>query len=110
MAKRITDEVIEQINELYLQVGVKKRVAEALGISPSTVSKYIIKNYKAKETRTVVEFTKKPAGEAALIERIKERINDTEYNISAAAAFAEDCVLSEEEWAELRELQKEIMI
>ena len=35
MAARITPEKIEMINELYAQCGVKKRVAEALGISPS---------------------------------------------------------------------------
>ena len=42
---KITDEVIEQINELYCELKVKSHVAKALGISASTVSKYIVPNY-----------------------------------------------------------------
>ena len=45
---KITDEVIEQINELYCELKVKSHVAKALGISASTVSKYIVPNYVCK--------------------------------------------------------------
>lgn len=51
MAKRITEEMKIKINELYLELGVQKKVAEVLGISTSSVSKYLIPNYKKKRKR-----------------------------------------------------------
>ena len=45
---KITDEIKEQINELYCELGVKSHVAKALGISASTVSKYIVDGYVPK--------------------------------------------------------------
>ena len=33
------------INELYLQIGIKKQVAEIMGISPESVTRYLIPNY-----------------------------------------------------------------
>lgn len=108
MAARITPEKIEQINELYLQLKVKKRVAEALGISPSTVSKYIVEGYVSKKDQKPVEFDKKPTGAAAMIERIKERVKNE--GIPASKAFAEDCNMSEEEWAELKTIQRGILV
>ena len=41
MGKKINEEIISQIPLLYQELGVKKKVAEALGISVSTVSKYL---------------------------------------------------------------------
>lgn len=108
MAARITPEKIEQINELYLQLKVKKRVAEALGISPSTVSKYIVEGYQPKAKRETIDFDKKPTGAAAMIERIKERVKNE--GIPASKAFAEDCNMSEEEWAELKTMQRGILV
>ena len=34
MANKVTDEEIELINELYLELGVKARVAEAVDVLP----------------------------------------------------------------------------
>lgn len=58
---KITDEVIEQINELYCEIGIKSHVAKALGISASTVSKYIIPNYIRKADRVVEVFSGRPS-------------------------------------------------
>lgn len=58
---KITDEIKEQINELYLELGVKAHVAKALGISASTVSKYIVPNYICKADRVVEIFSGRPS-------------------------------------------------
>lgn len=47
MAKRVTQEDIIKINELYLKLKTKTAVARETGFSVSTVSKYIIADYKA---------------------------------------------------------------
>lgn len=98
---KITDEIKIQINELYLELGVKKRVAEIIGCSPSTVSKYIIEGYVSqKDKEPVPEFDEsKITGPAALLERI-----------NSWQEFADACMLTDEEWAEMREIQKEVMI
>ena len=98
---KITDEIKIQINELYLELGVKKRVAEIIGCSPSTVSKYIIEGYVSQKDREPVpEFDElKITGPAALLERI-----------NSWQEFADACMLTDEEWAEMREIQKEVMI
>ena len=98
---KITDEIKIQINELYLELGVKKRVAEIVGCSPSTVSKYIIDGYVSqKDKEPVPEFDEsKITGPAALLERI-----------NSWQEFADACMLTDEEWAEMREIQKEVMI
>ena len=45
LAKRITDEQIEQINKVYLDCGTYSGTAKIVGVSPSTVKKYIIPDY-----------------------------------------------------------------
>lgn len=104
MATKITPEKIKEINELYYKLRVKKRVAEAMGISPSTVSKYIIPGYIPETERVIPAFDKEPLGCAALANSIKES------DRAAAQVFAELCELTDEEWDELDVLQKEVMI
>ena len=104
MAARITPEKIEQINELYLKLKVKKRVAEEMGISPSTVSKYIIPGYVAQSERKIEDFTVPPPGCGKLLDYIK----NSEF--AAGRAFAEYCNLSTEEWEDLKVLQKEVIV
>lgn len=58
---KITDEIKEQINELYCELGVKSHVAKALGISASTVSKYIQPGYIPKADRVIEEFSGRPS-------------------------------------------------
>ena len=41
MAKKISDDIIAQIPELYEKYGSKKKVAEELGISTTSVTKYL---------------------------------------------------------------------
>lgn len=95
MAKRITEEMKIQINELYLELGVKKRVAEVLGISPSSVSKYIIPDYKPQD-KVKIEFSTPPRGPQAFIEAIEKK------------GFCDACVLTDGELDELISFQKEV--
>jgi hypothetical protein len=101
MAKRITEDQIRDINELYLELGVKKKVADIVGCSPATVSKYIIEGYVSqKNQEPTPEFDEsKIVGPAALLERI-----------NSWQEFADACMLTDEEWAEMREIQKGVMI
>ena len=97
MATKITPEKIEEINELYLELGVKAQVARKLGISASTVSKYIIPNYIAKSNREETDCEIP----------ISFPIEDFMGNYGTMGTL---CELSEDEWADLKNLQKEIMI
>lgn len=91
------------INELFLKIGVKKKVAEIIGCSPSTVSKYIIPNYVSKESRSTYTFDK-PIGNA---DKILDIFNTFD---NVGQRLCEYCMLSDEEWEDLRSLQGEIMI
>lgn len=91
------------INELFLKIGVKKKVAEIIGCSPSTVSKYIIPNYVSKESRSTYTFDK-PIGNADKILDIFNMFDN------AGQRLCEYCMLSDEEWEDLRSLQGEIMV
>ena len=103
MANRITEEQKLQINQLYYEIGVKSRVAKIMGISASTVSKYIIADWKPPEERAIKKF--------------EGRI-DNGLEFIKGFVFSEDkqdylwcCkLLTAEEWLELEELQEEIFI
>lgn len=94
---KITDEIKIQINELYLELGVKKRVAEIVGCSPSTVSKYIIEGYISQKDKAEL-----PPFDESKITGPRHYKDWTE--------FFDNCVLTEEEWKDMREIQKEVMI
>ena len=100
---KITPEIATQINELYLKIGVKKKVAEIIGCSPSTVSKYIIPGYVSKESRLTYTFDK-PVGNADAILDIFNMFDNP------TARLCQLLTLNDEEEADLKELQKEIMI
>ena len=100
---KITPEIIEQINILYLELGVKKAVAERIGCSPSTVSKYIIPNFSNNQKKEDYTFDK-PIGNA---DKILDIFNTFD---NAGQRLCEYCMLSDEEWADMKELQKEIFI
>ena len=57
MAKRVTQEDIIRINELYIKLNNKAAVARETGFSPSTVSKYIIADYKPAAAIEKKKFT-----------------------------------------------------
>lgn len=97
MAKRITEDQIRDINELYLELGVKKRVAEIVGCSPATVTKYLIPGYVSRANQAELP----PFDESKIV------------GPKAYASYQElmdDCKLSEEEWAAMKEIQKEVLI
>ena len=98
---KITDEIKIQINELYLELGVKKKVAEIVGCSPATVSKYIIEGYVSQKDREPApDFDEsKIVGPAALLDMV-----------NSWQEFADACMLTAEEWAEMKEIQKGVMI
>lgn len=104
MRKKITPEIIEQINELYLKIGVKKRVAEIIGCSPSTVSRYIIEGYTLKENRPTYTFEGKIGHFGS-----RETINFLNTIDDPISYICKICVLTDEEKADLVELQKEVM-
>lgn len=97
MAIKITDEVIERINELYLDCGVKAQVARIIGCSPATVTKYIIPGYVSKVNQADL-----PPFDMNKITGPKQYTSYQE--------FMDDCKLTEEEWTEMKEIQKEVMI
>lgn len=98
MATKVTNEIIEQINELYLTLGVKAQVARQLGISPATVSKYIIPNYVPKADRVITHCEVEPSEEVS------------ELFLLEKGKMGSMCVLSQEEREDLINLQKEITI
>lgn len=100
---KITPEIKEQINILYLQLGTKAAVAREIGCSASTVSKYIIPNFKLPEERPVYTFEGYVGNSEWLIDIFKMFDNP-------GARLCELCMLGENEWEEMRELQKEIFV
>ena len=94
---KITDEVIEQINELYLECKVKAQVARIVGCSPATVSKYIIPGYVSR------------ANQIALPPFDKSKIVGPKAYTSYQELM-DNCMLSEEEWAAMKEIQKEVLV
>ena len=59
MANKVTPEMIERINELYLTIKTYSGVSRALGGSPSptTVKKYIIPNFIPRNQVQVKKFS-----------------------------------------------------
>ena len=98
---KITDEVIEQINELYCELKVKSHVAKALGISASTVSKYIVPNYIPKVQRVVKVFNGRPS----IISMDKIASFDGAAHLGYFLTH-----MAEDEKKDIEQLQKEIFI
>ena len=91
MAKRITEEEKKRINELYIIYHNYSEVARQVGCAPSTVKKYVIKDYKS-EPEKVDDII-------FLEEDIPEQI-DLNLFIKSDN-FGEFCTLAEEEEKEL---------
>ena len=100
MASRITEEQKLEINKLYYEIGVKSRVAKIMGISASSVSKYIIAGWKPKEERSIKKFEGEVPGPKEFIEGFLAAENKQDYFWNAR-------LLSKEEWLEVEELQRE---
>lgn len=97
---RITPEQIEQINEVYAECGVKSKTAKIVGVSVASVNKYLQENYIRKVDRVKPIFDKTLGNSDAYIARLKQSSNKFEE-------FFFSTQLSEDEWKELAELQKE---
>lgn len=90
---KITNDIIIKINELYLELGVKTKVAKVIGCSPSTVTKYLIKDF--------VPIKDICTAETKTITLPPKAIIDWD-NIS--------CELTEQENLELEDIKKKIVL
>lgn len=93
----ITQEMVKEINELYLQIGTYAGVARKIGIAPTTVKKYVVPNYTAESTiqKKVFDKNKLP--------------KDIDFSPFANKEdWGDLCVLSEQEKEEIKELWKEL--
>lgn len=97
MAKRISREDIIKINELYLEIGVKSRVAKILGISAATVTKYLIEGFQPQDNTFSIKFD-------GIVPEIDLNLFKDKSDWSRL------CLLSEEEKVDLIELRKEILL
>lgn len=97
MAIKITQEKIIQINELYLEIGVKSKVAKIVGCSPSTVTKYLIPNYISQGDIETINFD-------------MEIPNIPFELFKATKCWGDLCLLSDAEKIECDELRKEMLI
>lgn len=96
-----TPEKIEEINRLYYEIGVKAEVARRIGCSPSTVSRYIDPNFVPSEERPEIELETEiqPSDPFNLIRDLCAADDPVQE-------FCNSCILSESEWAQLKEIQK----
>lgn len=99
MANRITEEMKIQINELYYRLGVKAQVARELGISPASVTRYLIPDYVPMASRQVVKCDVTPTVPIDFIDAIFD-----------GADFATLTKLTPEEEKAMVELRKEIYV
>lgn len=92
----VTNEMIIEINELYLRIGTYAGVSRAMGGTPSagTVKKYIIPNYQPQQ-----KVQKKQISWA-----------DTAKPQLSYSDLGELCALSAKEKMEIKELWEEILI
>ena len=100
---KITPEIAEQINILYLKLGTKAAVAREIGCSPATVSRHIIKDFKLPEEKTAYTFD----GAIGNADRLSTILSITPL---PAREICRLCLLSEEEWREIKKIQEELYI
>ena len=101
----INQEMIEKINELYLEIGTYAGVSRAMGgtPSPTTIKKYIIVGYKSKAE---AEKNRKIFTEERLNEL--DNITDDFWDIFCVEDWGNLCVLSNEEDKEIVNLWDEM--
>jgi hypothetical protein len=98
MAKKITNEDIKKINEIYIKVKSYAETARQTGFSVSTVKKYIIIDYKPENEIETQKFDLKSLPEFSLEEF--EKVED----------WGKLCVLTENEKEEIKQLWGELRI
>lgn len=99
MAKRLTEEDKICINELYLQIGTYSGVAKETGFAPTTVKKYIIKDYKPADNTEKIVLSIKDIPEEVDLNPFIESDNLGDF-----------CELSQKEEQEMEILWKELKI
>lgn len=109
MGRRITEEQIIQINKVYLECGVKSKTAQIVGVSPSTVTKYLIPGFTIEpEEEIPVNFDKPIYGAEVLINKIKEEKDRS--NLEISKIFCNLCMPTKEEWEAVNKIQEGINI
>lgn len=92
----VTQDDIKNFNELYIRLKTYAAVSRATGFAPSTVKKYIIPNYEIVDKKTIKV-------EDIVVPNVLEFQNNF---------FLKDwnslCLLSKEEFEEIKELWKEL--
>ena len=96
MATKITEEHKLQINILYKKYGTYAAVAREMGISPTTVKKYVIPNFEVPQTDNIEQFDL-----SMLPEFDVKAFDGIDWN---------NCVVFGDEFKEIKELWKEIAI
>ena len=99
MARRITVEDIKKINELYYKYKNYAEVARQTGWSPSTVRSYVDHNYNPIIEDNVRRF-----------DPINDMPEFDESIFEGLENFGDLCVLSEEEYEEVKQLWGELAI
>ena len=99
MAKRVQESDIARMLELYRELGTYAAVAREVGFSASTVRKYIIENNGTAATNVQVEI-KHFAVELAPLEDFSSSF--------AIPNWGDLCELSDDEFAEIKDLWKEL--
>ena len=94
----VTQDMIKQINELYLKIKTYSGVAREVGISPSAVKKYIIPNYQSEENIKKIIFKKEDIPELSF-EKFK--------NLEDRGSLRN---LTDEDKEEIKELWNEILM
>jgi predicted transcriptional regulator len=100
MATKITTDMIKQINELYIQHKTYAAVARELGIAPTTVKKYVVKDYCPLEERVIKKFN--------IIYDLPAQYSIKEFE--DVENFGDLCYYSEKESEEIIELWGELSI
>lgn len=99
MAKRVTDEDILHMNEIYYKTRVFAEVARQTGFSASTVRKYVDVNWKPIIQENIKRFE---------MSQIPSKFNSSIFkNIDN---YGDLCVLTEREQEEMKELWKELSV
>jgi len=93
---KVDNDIIKQMNELYLKHKTYSGVAKEIGCAPSTVKKYIIEGYTSETTLSKKIFKQ---------EDLPEFSNEM---FKGVKNFGELCALSKEERVEIEELWSEL--
>ena len=96
--KRVTPDDIKVFNDLYFKLHTYAAVARETGFSSSTVAKYIDKNYKPIDETKIKHFSRDMLPE----------FNDDKFK--GVENYGDLCVMSNEEYEEIKELWEELSV